>query len=155
MKRYFKNINSYQYDCIIEVEEKKYSEFIYKDLLKNFYCKLIDSEIELEKESEYEDELIEKSSEYAYLIIDRDDIKSFCPTYELFIAFLMELVYFLDINEIDKFDVIYSLINYVGVEYKEVDETYKTIDYVIKLKKVARNLKSHPIFEDNLEEVML
>tara|TARA_A100000171_G_scaffold20297_2_gene18702 strand:- start:24702 stop:25241 length:540 start_codon:yes stop_codon:yes gene_type:complete len=151
---YYKNIGSYQYDAIIEVKSKEYSKFIYKDLLKSFYCNLIDTDIDLKEESQYDDELIKKSSQYSYLIIDRSDIKSYCPTYELFISFLMELVYYLDINEVEKFDIIYSLINYVGIDYNYEDESFTEIDYVIKLNNVARNLKSNPIWDDNVEEIM-
>jgi|GEM_PF-1983997 len=152
---YYKNIRSYQYDSIIEVKSKEYSEFIYKDLLKAFYCNLIDNDIDLKEKSESNDDLITNSSKYSYIIIDRSDIKSYCPTYELFISFLMELVYFLDIKEIEKFDIIYSLINNIGTDYNDEDKSFIEIDFVIKLKNVARNLISDPIWEDNIEESMM
>jgi hypothetical protein len=152
---YYKNINSYQYNDIIEVKEKKYSEFIYKDLLKEFYCNLIDNDVELKEEVIINDDLVDKSSEYAYLIIDRDDIELFCKQYNLFITFLMELVYFLDIGEAEKFNIIYSIVNYVGVDFNEKNKSFTSIDYIIKLKRVPRNLLTNPIFEEDIEELMI
>tara|TARA_R110000868_G_scaffold72437_4_gene211149 strand:+ start:3339 stop:3878 length:540 start_codon:yes stop_codon:yes gene_type:complete len=149
--KYLEKIQEYQFDSIIKVNKKRYSEAIHKELLKEFYGNLIDKGVELLEEAHYRDLIINKSSENAYIVLDREDIKSYCGTYELYTFFILDLIDYFDVEDNEKYQLIYSLLREeVESSSNESDGVIK-IEFIVKLKKTARNLKYFPVYKINLE----
>ncbi|QCX00113.1 hypothetical protein FGM00_08350 [Aggregatimonas sangjinii] len=140
ISEYFKNILSYQYSSHIEVCEKNYFIEIEKDYNKDFYCQMIDNDIEPRWGENLLDKLIDFNSPYDYMILDCENLESYIKLYNVFTWFILDFVYFLDMQEVDKFEFANSLIRY-----------HKT-DFVVKLKRVARNIREYPISKTEVDE---
>lgn len=136
---YFKNILSYQFSNILGVSDKEYFNVIQKDYFKDFYCLMIDNNVEPRWGENLLDKLEDYTSPYDYLIIDRDSIQSFMDSYELMVWFILDLGYYLDMEEYHKFEFVNSIIR------------YENIDYAIKLKRIARNIKMYPVDVKDVE----
>lgn len=136
---YFKNILSYQFVEILEISNKEYFNIIQKDCSKDFYCSMIDQDIEPKWGENLLDKLEDYNSPFDYLIIDRDSIKSYLDSYEIMVWFILDLGYYLDMEEYHKYNFVNSIIR------------IENMDYVIKLERVARNIKLHPIYIKEIE----
>lgn len=136
---YFNNILSYQFSGILEIKDKEYFSSIQKDYFKDFYCSMIDQDIEPKWGENLLDNLEVYNSPFDYLIIDRDSIQSFLDSYEIMVWFILDLAYYLDMEEYQKFDFVNSIIR------------VENIDCAIKLERVARNIKLNPIFSEEIE----
>ena len=148
---YLEKIQEYQFESFIKVKKKKYSEAIYKELLKGFYGKLIDAGAELKEEAQYQDLIIDKSSENAYMVLDREDIKSYCGTYELFTFFLLDLIDYFDVEDHGEYRIIHSLLREEVESSPNEPDGVIRIEFIVKFKKIARNLNYYPVYEANLE----
>lgn len=136
---YINNILSYQYSETMVIEDKDYLSKIEKNYHKDFYCSMIDNDIEPRWNENLLDKLIDFNSPYDYLILDSENIESYIDSYDLFTWVLLDFVNYVDMQESDKFDFFYSLIK----DYN--------LGYVIKLKRIPRNIKYHPIDKEDSE----
>jgi anion-transporting ArsA/GET3 family ATPase len=136
---YLNNLLSYQFSGTLEISDKDYINNIQKDFLKDFYCSMIDQEIEPKLGENLLDKFEDYNSPFDYIIIDRDSIQSFLDSYEIMVWFVLDLGEYLDIVEYDKFNFIHSIIR------------VENMDCVIKLERVARNIKLHPVYIEELE----
>lgn len=136
---YFNNLLSYQFKDTLEISGKEYFNAIQKDYFKDFYSSMIDQVIEPKWGENLLDKLEDYNSPNDYLIIDRDSIQSFLESYEIMVWFVLDLAYYLDMKEYDKFSFINNIIR------------AENVDCVLKLKRVARNIKYYPISMDEIE----
>lgn len=140
---YFNNILSYQYYDLIATYDKNYLSKIQKDYQKDFYCSMIDNDIDPTWNENLIDRLVDFNSPYDYLIIDCENIKSYIQLYDVFTWFLMDFVEYLDMEECEKFGFANSLIRTVNV------------DYIVKLKRIPRNIKYFPINMEDIDDQFL
>lgn len=139
---YFKNILSYQYSEFIEINEKNYLDEIRKDYQKDFFCSMIDNNIEPRWNENLLDKLEEYNSPFDYLIIDCENLQSYIETHDIFTWLIFDFVINLDMERVDKFHFIHSIIR-------------SNVDFVIKLKRVSRNIKYYPLSHDTNAESFL
>ena len=139
-QEYLKNIYSYNFTKILTVKEKDYLNVIQKDFFKDYYCAMIDKGIEENWGESLIEQIEDFNSPYDYFVIDRDDmLKYLKPVLDWFLA---DLVYFLDMGQAEKFDLLYNFL-------RSVDE-----DYIIKVQRIARNLGAYPIYDEEIDEML-
>lgn len=138
-QEYLKNIYSYNFTKILTVKEKDYLNVIQKDFFKDYYCAMIDKGIEEKWGESLLDQIGDFNSPYDYFVIDRDDLENHLePVLDWFFA---DLVYDLDMEESEKFELLYHLL-------RAVDK-----DYVIKVERIARNIGRYPIYGEGINEL--
>jgi hypothetical protein len=135
---YFNNILSYQYTSFIEIDDKNYFRKIQKDYFKDFYCAMIDNDVEPRWNENLLDKLVDFNSPYDYLILDSENLESYIKSYDIFTWLMLDFVYYLDMEKCGKFDFVNSLIR------------TENINHIVKLKRIPRNIKYFPI---NAEEI--
>lgn len=136
---YFNNILSYQFTNTLEIIDKEYFNVIQKDYFKDFYSSMIDQDIEPKWGENLLDKLVDYNSPFDYLILDRDNIESFLNSYEIMVCFILDLACYLDMEGNRKFNFVNNVIR------------VENVDFVVKLKRVARNIKYYPISMDEIE----
>jgi hypothetical protein len=137
LEEYVTNILSYQYSETIVINDKDYFSKIQKDYFKDFYCAMIDNDIEPRWNENLLDKLIDFNSPYDYLILDIANLEAYIDSYDVFTWVLLDIVNYVDMQDSDKFAFYNSLV---------MDHD---LGFVIKLKRIARNIKYHPI---NIED---
>ena len=141
---YLNNILSYQFAGLIEVSDLDYTFKIEKDILKDFYISFIEEGIAppANVSSLYN---VQEYSSFDYLIINSDSIRTHVDSYEVMVQFIFDFIHYLDMEECDKFSFVESVLR------------HENIDLVVKLKRVARNIKLYPIdiseFKDDIDYI--
>lgn len=134
---YVKNIKQYSFDQLIEIDDKEYLNVIQKDYLKDFYSAMVDRDIETRWNDDLFDQWESHNSPFDYFVMDIDDLVSHDDD---MVKVLSDLVYWLDMKEDEKFKFLYKLLRDGGH------------DYIIKVRRTARNIGHYPINDIELLE---
>lgn len=138
---YYKNITSYQFFDIIEIEGNDYSKEIKKDINTEFlnYLNKNEYNINTNEQSVYNNYL----HPYDYIIVDNESLEEYSTYYNVFTWDILDFAYYIDMPEHLKFGFIY--------------ETIRSVNYnlIVKLKKESRDLSAYPINLDELESNLM
>lgn len=138
---YLKNIESYQFSEIIEVENKNYIEVIKEDFKKEFLNYLAINHMPVDSENKSILESFDNS--YDYMIIDDENLENFFKYYNVFTWGILDLAYYFDMPEEQKFNFVYSVLRYVN------------LNLIIKVKRESRNLEIYPIEVEELKDQLM
>ncbi len=138
---YYKNIKTYQFSELIEIEGTDYINAIKEDFRKEFSNYLLINDIHLDSN----DESILKNfkNSFDYLIVDNENIEAFHELYNISTWHILDFIYYLDMPDKQKFNFVYTAIRYVNS------------NLIIKIRRDLRDLEKYPIILEELEDQLM
>lgn len=137
--KYIKNLKSYQFCEIIEVDsEINFDIVVSRENFKDFFSFAIDNDVEILSDKNLKYQATEFKSSYVYMIFDLNHL------YEIYEGDIIYLLLdFIDLLDIDN-------------KFKMLNDFYhsNSYKYIIKLQHIPRNIGVYPIIEGKCEKVL-